>query len=100
MLRTSTSVSSAQNCPNSERRYPMRLYTVSYGWRISMRIPNAVDESRPWRIQKIAPDFTVEDVWALPVYGGAGDFQTLLEVMASLDPAQGASLATRLLFAV
>jgi len=100
MLRTSTSVSSAQNCPNSERRYPMRLYTVSYGWRISMRIPNAVHESRPWRIREIAPDFTVEDVWALPVYGGAGDFQTLLEVMASLDPAQGASLATRLLFAV
>ena len=100
MLRTSTSVSSAQNCPNSERRYPMRLYTVSYGWRISMRIPNAVHESRPWRIREIAPDFTVEDVWALPVYGGTGDFQTLLEVMASLDPAQGASLATRLLFAV
>ena len=57
-------------------------------------------ESRPWRIREIAPDFTVEDVWALPVYGGTGDFQTLLEVMASLDPAQGASLATRLLFAV
>jgi hypothetical protein len=32
----------------------------------------------PWRIREIAPDFTVEDVWALPVYGGAGDFPALL----------------------
>jgi hypothetical protein len=65
-----------------------------------MRIPNAVHESRSWRIREIAPDFTVEDVWALPVYGGAGDFQALLEVMASLDPTHGKSPATRLLFRV
>ena len=65
-----------------------------------MRIPNAVHESRPWRIREIAPDFTVEDVWALPVFGGAGDFQTLLDVMTSLDLARRASLPTRLLFAV
>jgi hypothetical protein len=39
-----------------------------------MRVPNAVHESRPWRIREIAPDFTLEDVWALPVYGGADDF--------------------------
>ena len=64
-----------------------------------MRIPNAVHESRAWRIREIAPDFTIEDVWALPVHGGAEDFQTLLEVMASLDPIHGASLATRMLFA-
>ena len=53
-----------------------------------MRLPNAAHETRPWRIREIAPDFTVEDVWALPVYGGAGDFPRLLEVMASLDPAR------------
>jgi hypothetical protein len=65
-----------------------------------MRLPNAAHETRPWRIREIAPDFTVEDVWALPVYGGAGDFPKLLEVMASLDPARGASPAARVLFGV
>ena len=42
-----------------------------------MRLPNAAHDSRPWRIREIASDFTVEDVWALPVHGGAEDFQTL-----------------------
>ena len=65
-----------------------------------MRLPNAVHESRPWRIQEIAPDFTLEDVWALPVYGGAGDFPALLEVMTSRDLARGASPVTRLLFGI
>ena len=63
-----------------------------------MRLPNAVHESRPWRIREIAPDFTLEDVWALPVHGGAGDFPALLEVMTSRDLAREASPATRLLF--
>ena len=44
-----------------------------------MRLPNAVHESRPWRIREIAPDFTLEDAWALPVHGGAGDFPALLD---------------------
>ena len=35
-----------------------------------MRLPNAAHESGPWRIREIVPDFTLEDVWALPVYGG------------------------------
>jgi hypothetical protein len=65
-----------------------------------MRLPNATHETRPWHIREIAPDFTVEDVWALPVYGGAEDFPRLLEVMASLDPARGASPVTRVLFGV
>jgi hypothetical protein len=34
-----------------------------------MKLPNAVYEARPWRIHEIAPDFTLEDVWALPVHG-------------------------------
>jgi hypothetical protein len=63
-----------------------------------MRLPNAAHESRPWRIREIAPDFTVEDVWALPVHGGAEDFQTLLEEMASFDPADAESLPTRVLW--
>ena len=63
-----------------------------------MRLPNAAHESRPWRIREIAPDFKVEDVWALPVHGGAEDFQTLLELMVSLDPANSESLPTRILW--
>jgi hypothetical protein len=42
----------------------------------------------------------VEDVWALPAHGGAEDFQTLLEIMASGDPASSGSLATRVLWRV
>src|SRR5260370_40804665 len=76
------------------------IHTTTYGSRVGMRVSNAVHESRPWRIREIAPDFTVEDVWALPVEGGAGDFQTLLEVMASGDPAHGLSLPARVLVGV
>ena len=65
-----------------------------------MRLPNATHESRPWRIREIAPDFTLEDVWALPVHGGAGDFPALLAVMASHDLTREASTVTRLLFEV
>jgi hypothetical protein len=66
-----------------------------------MRLPNAAHESRPWRIREIAPDFTLEDVWALPVHGGAEDFRRLLEVLAaSVDPASGESLPTRVLWRV
>jgi hypothetical protein len=65
-----------------------------------MRLPNREHESQSWRIREIAPDFTLEDVWALPACGGADDFGVLLEVMASLDPANGESLATRVLFGI
>jgi Protein of unknown function (DUF2867) len=65
-----------------------------------MRVPNAIHESRPWRIGKIAPDFRLEDAWALPVYGGAADFPALLEVMMSRELTSGASPVTRLLFGV
>jgi hypothetical protein len=65
-----------------------------------MRLPNSAHETRPWRIREIAPDFTLEDVWALPVYGGAQDFQTLLEVMTSGNLADSESLPTRVLWRV
>jgi hypothetical protein len=60
-----------------------------------MRLPTAEHEARPWRIREIAPDFTVEDVWALPARGGADDFQTLVEMMQTLDPAHADSRAAR-----
>lgn len=63
-----------------------------------IRLPNAAHEARPWRIREIAPDFTVEDVWALPAHGGAEDFQALLELMASSDPANADSAAVRALW--
>jgi len=66
----------------------------------SIRLPNSAHESIPWRIREIAPDFTLEDVWALPVHGSAEDFQTLLEVMISFDPANGGSLPARVLWRV
>lgn len=65
-----------------------------------MRLPESAHESPRWRIAEIAPDFRLEDVWALPARGKAEDFEALLAVMASLDPAHGASAATRLLFAL
>jgi hypothetical protein len=65
-----------------------------------MRLSNSEHESHPWRIREIAPDFTLEDVWALPVHGGAEDFQTLLEITASFDPANAESLPTRVLWGV
>jgi hypothetical protein len=65
-----------------------------------MRLPNDEHESAGWRIAEITPDFRLEDVWMLPAQGSATDFGALLEVMASLDPAHGASAATRLLFSI
>ncbi|MGQ0837845.1 DUF2867 domain-containing protein [Actinokineospora sp.] len=77
---------------------PPNIHTTPYGSRISMRLPNVAHEARPWRIRDIAPDFTLEDVWALPVHGGADDFPTLLELMASADPTDTKSLPTRVLW--
>jgi hypothetical protein len=66
--------------------------------RIGMRLPNAAHESRPWRIREITQDFILEDVWALPVQGGAEDFQALLDLLVASDPATLESLPTRVLW--
>jgi len=63
-----------------------------------MKLPHSAHESHPWRIREIAADFTLEDVWALPVHGDAEDFQTALEMMAAGDPANVKSLPTRVLW--
>ncbi len=65
-----------------------------------MRLPNSAHESRPWRIREIAPDFIVEDVWALPTPGGPDDFPALLKLMARSNPAGSGSLPTRVLWRV
>jgi hypothetical protein len=64
------------------------------------RLPDTAHTSGPWRIREIVPDFRLEDVWALPVHGGAEDFQALLEMMVSSNPADAESLPTRVLWGV
>lgn len=74
------------------------IHTVSYGLRESGRQPNSTHESQPWRIHEIVPDFTLEDVWALPAQGGEDGFSSLLALIASVDPAHADSPATRFLW--
>jgi hypothetical protein len=49
-------------------------------------------------MSRIAPDFTLLDAWELPAEGGPDDFGEFLDVMASLDPANGDSTISRFLF--
>ena len=65
-----------------------------------MRLPNASHTSRPWEIHGIAPDFRVEDVWALPARGGRGDFRQLVDGFVRGGEAQNPSFLTRTLFAL
>ena len=65
-----------------------------------MRLPNSAHEAHAWRIREIAPDFRLEDAWALPVKGDLEDFETLLDVVSSLDLSRGDSRATRALFRI
>jgi hypothetical protein len=65
---------------------------------IEVRIANEMHTSRPWRIHAIVEDFTLEDVWALPVHGTAADFDRALQLMTTSDPEQGLSGAAGLLW--
>jgi hypothetical protein len=65
-----------------------------------MRLPNTEHTSRPWRIHEVAPDFRVEDVWALPTPGGPDDFHLLVENFAKADSDESSSIAVRFLFAL
>ena len=71
---------------------------MPYGMEEVGRVPNSVHESEPWRIHEIAPDFTLEDVWALPAQGGPDDFPKLMELVTAMDPAHADSRATRFLW--
>lgn len=48
-----------------------------------MRLKKAAHTERPWRIHAIAPDFDLEDVWALPTPGGRDEFPTLVRQMTT-----------------
>jgi Protein of unknown function (DUF2867) len=65
-----------------------------------MRLDNSAHTSRPWRIHEVAPDFRVEDVWALPTPGGRDDFHLLVENFAKADSDESSSVAVRFLFAL
>jgi hypothetical protein len=65
-----------------------------------MRLPNTAHTSRPWRIHELTPDFRLQDVWALPTPGDAGDFPRLVALFASADPSRGSSRAAHVLWAI
>jgi hypothetical protein len=65
-----------------------------------MRLPDSAHTSRPWRIHEIAPDFRVEDVWALATPGGPDDFPRLVQRFAAGDPSRSSSRAGRALWAL
>jgi hypothetical protein len=65
-----------------------------------MRLPKSAHTSRDWRIHQIAPDFDLEDVWALPTPGGPDDFPRLVELITAFDPGEDGPLPVRALFAL
>lgn len=65
-----------------------------------MKLDNAEHISRPWRIHEIASDFTLLDVWGLPVNGNAEEFNDLLALVTSSDPANLESFPARLLWQI
>ena len=54
-----------------------RIVTVRRGWTPGCRA--APTPPAPWRIHEIAPDFRLEDVWALPTPGGPDGLRSSVE---------------------
>ncbi|GAA2065832.1 hypothetical protein GCM10009839_91890 [Catenulispora yoronensis] len=63
-----------------------------------MRLANSAHTDQPWLIHGIAPDFRLEDVWALPTPGGPDGFATLVAVLENSDFEKDASLPARALW--
>lgn len=51
----------------------------------SGRLPDSAHSAYPWAIHAIAPDFALEDVWALPVTAGPGDFAKVVDHVCTMD---------------
>lgn len=64
-----------------------------------MSLPRTAHTSMPWRIHELAPDFEVEDVWALPTPAGPDDFPQLVRQVAADNGAEQ-TFGSRLLFAI
>lgn len=65
-----------------------------------MRLPNTEHATRTWRITEIAPEFKLEDVWALPTPGGEHDFPRLVEQFTKFNPVRRSPSVVRGLFAM
>lgn len=64
-----------------------------------MKLPAAAHTSHPWWIHELAPDFRIEDVWALPTPGGPDGLDRLLARFTSAPFPEGAPLLVRALWA-
>jgi hypothetical protein len=60
-----------------------------------MRLPATAHTDRPWRIHELAPDFQLEDVWALPTPGGPDDFERLMRRFTVADPDAPALMSSK-----
>jgi hypothetical protein len=49
------------------------------------RLPDSAHSAYPWAIHAVAPEFALEDVWALPVAAGPGDFPEVVDRFCRLD---------------
>lgn len=65
-----------------------------------MKLADTAHTSRPWRIHEIAPDFHLEDVWAMATPGERGDFARLVHQFAVGDETDTPSVLARALFAI
>lgn len=63
-------------------------------------LPPTAHTDQPWRIHEIAPDFALEDVWALPTPGGPDDLLRLVTLMTRDEDDRDFPLPYRALFAV
>lgn len=63
-------------------------------------LPASAHTARPWRIHQIAPDFRLEDVWALATPGGPDDLRVLVEQFASGGDERAFPPAYRALMAI
>jgi hypothetical protein len=66
---------------------------------MTMKLSDAAQTSRPWRIHELTADFRLEDVWRLPTPGGPDDFPHLVELVAAGDSARSPSRLSRALWA-
>ncbi|RKQ92747.1 uncharacterized protein DUF2867 [Solirubrobacter pauli] len=65
-----------------------------------MRLPDEAHTSYPWLIHALAPDFELEDVWALPTPGRRDDFPQLLDQFVARGRPADFPVPFRALFAL
>lgn len=63
-------------------------------------LPARAHTERPWRIHELAPDFRLEDVWALDTPGGPEDLARLVDLVARSEDSAEYPAAYRVLVAI